>query len=684
MTTPAPDPAATGDRVGFGQRLRAHRLVVGVLLLPVLIGSLVVWSLADRAEQTTQVPAAVVNLDKPVLEKGKPPVAAGRLLAAGLTSPRDETAPTFGWTLTDADDARSGLADGSYYAVITIPPGFSRTLSDTLTGKEPRRATIGVTSTDETSALVGEVSDQVARVSADRLGERVTTTYLDQVFSRTGDLADRLGEAADGAERIASGTERLGSGAGELADGVDRLATGSDRLADGADRLADGGTRLSQGTRRLTDGTQRLAGGADRLADGLGTLERRTDPLPEQTDRLADGARDLSRGVVPYTKLLRGWSDACADPLIVARAARLCLLTERAVGVQDRNAKKLAEGSRRLAAGTRQLADGVPELTQALDRAAGGARSLAGGADRLADGTGRLADGAARLSSGSQRLGDGARRLSDGAQQAASGADQLAEGTGRLGDGSTRLADGLDRGAEAIPAYDAEESKDLADVIAAPVAARVDDGQTPDGATQLAPAAIAFALWLGAFATYLVRSALPDRLLGRASSATRLAGAGLRPGLLIGGVQAVLLYVALLALGADLGSPPAVLAVMVVAALSFAAVHQAFVALLGRRRGWIAGIGFATVQAVSLGGVIPLDTAPQPLQALNGLLPMTRAADGLAATALDGPGSAVLAVVVLLLWAGAAFLLTTRAAARAQQVDVADLTEPDRRVPMSS
>jgi putative membrane protein len=655
-------------------RVRAHRLTIGVLLLPVLIGSLVVWSLADRAEQTTQVPAAVVNLDEPVLEKGEPPVAAGRLLAAGLTSPRTEATPTFGWTLTDTQDARSGLADGSYYAVITIPPGFSRTLSDTLKGKEPRQATIGVTSTDETSALVGEVSDQVARVSADRLGERVTTTYLDQVFSRTGDLAGKLGDAADGAERLASGTERLGAGAGELAEGVGRLAGGADRLAGGADRLSEGGTRLSGGARRLADGTQRLAGGADRLASGLGTLERRTDPLPAQTDRLADGARELSDGVVPYTRLLRGWSDACADPLIAARAARLCLVTERAVGAGDRNAERLAEGSRRLAAGTRQLADGVPELTRALDRAASGGRRVASGADRLAAGTTDLAAGAERLASGSQRLAAGAGRLADGARRASTGADRLADGTGRLGDGSTKLADGLDRGAEAIPAYDAGESKDLADVIAAPVAARSDgDGRTPDGATQLAPAAIAFALWLGAFATYLVRPALPDRLLGRASSASRLAAAGLSPGLLVGAGQALLLYVVLRALGADLGSPPAVLGVMLVAAASFAAIHQAFVALLGRRRGWIGAIGFATVQAVSLGGVIPLDTAPGPLQALNGLLPMTRAADGLAATALDGPGSAVLAVVVMLLWGGSAFLLTTRAAARAQQVDLSDL-----------
>lgn len=635
----------------------SHRVLVGLLLLPMLVGGLVVWSLADRADDVSQIPAAVVNLDEPVLEKGEEPIAAGRLLAAGLTSPRSGDRG-LGWTLTDAQDARAGLERGDYHAVITIPRDFSRTLARSTEGKRPRRATIAVTSTDESSALVGRVSDQVARVSADRLGERVTTTYLDNVLSRTGKLSSRLGEAADGAGRLASGTEDLGSGA-------ERLAGGVQRLADGADRLADGAGRLAGGAGRLADGAGRLEGGAERLAAGLSELDRRTDPLPEQTDRLADGADRLSDGVVPYTRLLRGWSDACADPIVAARAARLCVATERAVGVDDRNARQLAEGSRDLARGTRQLAAATPELTRAVDRAANGAQDLAGGVSRLAAGVRELRTGAVEAA-------DGATRLAGGSEEAAAGAGRLAEGSDRLQDGSTELADGLEDGARAVPAYEPEEGKELADVIAAPVTARSDRGPEPDGATQLAPAATAIALWLGAFATYLVRAAVPTRLLGRAASGRRVAWGGLAPGLLVGGAQVVPLYGVLVALGADLGSPVAVLGVMLAAAASFAAVNQALVATLGRRRGWITSLVLATLQAVSLGGVLPLATAPDALQGLNAVLPMTRAADGLAATALStgswGPVGAALAVLIA--WGAVAFGASTLASRRAQRVDV--------------
>jgi putative membrane protein len=642
--------------------LAARRALAAVLLLPMFLGSLIVWALADRVEKVDQVPAAVVNLDEPVLEKGQPPIAGGRMLAAGLTQPEDGEHRGLGWRLTSREDARQGLRDGDYYAVLTIPKTFSQQLSSSLQGKDPDQARITVRSNDKSSALVAQISDQVAQVAADRLGEEVTTHYLGGLYRQTGELGTKLGEAADGAEQVAEGSSQLSAGAVELARGLTRLSGGARELADGQAKLARGADELARGQARAAQGAEELAG-------GLGTLSRRTDPLPRQTDRLADGAAQLRDGVVPYTKLLRGWKDACADPLIAARAGELCPSTIRAVGVDDRNAEQLAQGSRQLADGTRRLADAMPGLESGIDRLAGGARELADGADRLTGGTRELARGADELAAGG-------RELAGGADKAAGGAEQLASGGRRLDDGSQQLATGLERGAEQIPTYDKDESRRLADVIAAPVSAQTERfGDSPDGRSQLAPGAVAVALWLGAFVTYLLRPALPGWLLPRPRRAGAIAVAGLRPGLLIGAVQAVLLYAALLLLGVDLGSPVAVLLLMLLAAASFGAINQGLVALLGRRRGWVASVALAGLQIVSLGGVIPVDTAPAPLRFLNTVLPMPQAADGLAATMLDVPASLVAAIVVLLLWGGVALALTTAAARRAQRVDIRTLAD---------
>ena len=639
---------------------RINRVLAGTLLLPMLFGALVLWSMSDRYERADQVPAAVVNLDKPVtMGKGDAAqvIAAGRLLAAGLTSPSDTDDSSLGWELTDATKASRGLRDGDYYAVVTIPRGFSRTLSE-ITGDSPARAGITLQTNDASSAVIGEASKQVAEVAAARLGRRVTSTYLQGLNEQTGKLKDQLTGAADGAGRLAEGTTKLDDGARQLGGGAASLADGLDELSTGADRLADGSAKLARGASQLHQGTGRLAA-------GLGTLSRRTDDLPSQTRQLADGAGQVSRGVGPYSEIVKAWATACTtNPAVAATNARLCTGTIQAAGVAGRNADQLADGARQLAAGTDRLADGTPQLTDAIDQAAAGAR-------RLDDGSGQLADGATGLSDGASKLATGAGQASTGAGRLASGSQELADGTGRLDSGSTQLASGLREGAEKIP--DASQGKP--GVIADPVRTTAQSlNPSRDGTTLLLPAVLAFALWLGAFVTYLVREALPVRWLRRSASGRRIAVAGWLPAVGIGAAQSVLLLTTALLLGAEQASPLGVAALMLLAAAVFAALNQAFVAVSGQRRGWIASIAFAAVQMVSLGGLVPIDTAPGPFRVLNEVLPVARATDGFARLTLGGEvGSLAGDVILLLLWGLGALAVTSFAARRAQKLDPAQL-----------
>ena len=664
------------------------RVLVGTLLLPAVFGALVLWSLADRSEQTAQVPAAVVNLDEPVTRgegKEEQIIAAGRLLAGGLTSPADGEQDGLGWELTDAEDAEDGLRDGSYYAVITIPQDFSKTLAS-VTGKNPRSARISVRSNDASSPLVDEASRQVARVAAARLGHRITATYLQGVFEQSGELklklgkaSDAAGEVADGADLLEEGAGRLGSGADELAGGLDLLEDGAGELGGGADRLADGAARLARGTDRLAAGAGELDSGAERLAAGLETLDRRTDPLPGQTDRLADGAGQVADGTTAYADLLVAWKRACSgDPLVTGAQPRLCATTVRAVGLRNENAEQLKDGARRVAEGSRQLARATPELTDAIGRASSGADRLAGGTGRLADGsrelatgTQRLADGASRLSSGAGELAGGAQAAGDGAERLAGGSAALSDGSSRLSSGSERLATGLAEGAGQIPASD----KDAAEVVADPVgtdASRLNP--VADGASSLAPAVLAFGLWLGAFVTYLVRRALPPGGIRATRAGWRIAVAGWLPAVLTGAGQAALLVLVALALGARFASPVPLVLLLLLSVAAFTAVNQAFVAALGRRRGWIAAIAFTVLQAVALGGIVPIETAPGPVQGLNAVLPVARALDGFAHLALDGAAGAPLVdAVVVLLWGLAGLAVSALAARRRQQVSLDDV-----------
>lgn len=679
-----------------------RRLVAAAILLPVVVTALALVALSDRTENLDKVPAAVVNLDEPVTTgsgKDKQTVYAGRALAADLVSSSGSSAsPTLGWELTDAADAREGLTGGEYAAVITIPKDLSKTLSG-VQGSDPSAGRVSVEASDASSEVTAEIARQVARQSASTLGRTVTTTYLDGVRDQTGKLKTSLDSAADGADQLADGTAAADSGAGKVADGARSLSSGASGAADGASQVAGGLDTLAGGTARLESGAGSLAGGAgkaskgasslaagaDELSGGLDQLERSTAGLPSQASSLATGASQVSEGVAGYTQLAKGWAQACAsDPLLAASKPQLCGATASAVGSGGGQADQLAAGAAQVASGASALSQAAPELSGGISSAADGAGKVASGASQVADANARLAkgarelesglgktnDGATALASGADQLASGTKQLESGSASLASGADDLSSGTSSLTEGADSLASGLDDGASQI----AVPGEKQAEVVADPVQVSVASGPSTAGATRLAPAVIALALWLGALAIYLLRPAFPAGRLREALTARRLTFAGLWPAALVGLAQAVLLVAAAALLGADLARPIATVGIAVFAASVFVAVHQAVVALAGQRRGWLISLGFLALQLVSLGGLLPVATASAPFGALAGILPVPLAAEALRGVAVAQSGAAVGAPVGgLVLWLLLALAVSLFAAGRAQRTSVAEI-----------
>lgn len=657
------------------------RVLIGTLAVPALFAGLVLWSFGDRDAATERIPAAVVNLDEPVTQgKGKnaQTVYAGRLLAAELTSPAQEEDRSLGWELAGADDALTGLQEGRYFAVVTIPEDFSRTLAG-IAGRDPSAAEITVRSNDAASPVVAQVSDQIGTIASARLGRFITARYLEGVFTQTATVGKQLGKAAGAAGQLADGAGQLGAGVEQAGQGASELADGLGELDAGAAQLAGGATELSSGAQELAGGLRQLDTGAGELAAGSRELARRTRTLPGQAQQLADGAGQLAEGVVVYADLVADWAQACRTrPLLALQAPRLCTIARAAAGAGGAQAAELASGAEQLTDGTQELAAAAPELRAGIQQLAGGARQLAGATGEAATGATQLAGGARQLADGTAELATGASVAGDGARALATGAGQLNDGTGQLRDGAQQLATGLTEGAEQVPSQDPSEAGDMAEVVSQPVRStnqRV--GDPVDLQTSLTPAAVALALWIGAFVTFLVRPALPQALAERAGPAYRVVLGGLRPAWLLGLGQALLVVVATVWLA---GSPAGLsgwlglVAALALGGAVFAAVAQAFVAVSGPRRGWIALIVFTALQVVTLGGLVPIQTAPAPLAALDGLLPVSALARVVTPVLVpDAPASAAGAVVVLLVWAGAAGAVSVLAARRRQQVRVADL-----------
>ena len=214
------------------ERARSRRPVtwltlIGVLLLPVVIVGILVAALYNPVERLDGMRAAVVNNDEPVTVNGQY-VPLGRQLTAGLVKGSDDLPSNLDWTISNTEDAATGLADGTYDAVITIPANFSAAATSTAaasdgSGGTPEKATIAAQTSPDSRIVDEAITTQVAQAAASVLGQQLSSVYLENVFLGFTTLGDQLGTAADGAHQLADGAAQSQTGAVSLADGVRQL-----------------------------------------------------------------------------------------------------------------------------------------------------------------------------------------------------------------------------------------------------------------------------------------------------------------------------------------------------------------------------------------------------------------------------------------------------------------------------
>lgn len=660
------------------ERARTRRPVtwltlIGVLLLPVVIGGILVASLYNPTERLDSLNAAIVNEDEPVTIDDQL-VPLGRQLTAGLVEGADDQPSNLTWTLSNAEDAEAGLADGTYAAVITIPENFSAAATSTRPGETPEQATIEVTTPPDSLIVDDAITAQVTSAAASLLGEQLSEVYLENVFLGFTTLGDQLGEAASGAQSLADGAAGAADGATQLADGMPQLTSGASGLASGAGELQGGLGQIAGGIGDAANGARDLAAGLDTAASQVVSqdLQDAADATASYAADAADETRDLAlllgnpdtaNGPLGLAQTLGGLAQQCsAAGGSDAFCAQLGAAAATAgTAAQDAGTAATSAGyADGYAAGTASgIAALMSETSAGLTEAAGGARALGAGLDQLAAGTSQSASGAGELSSG-------AAQLADGISQAGTGASSLADGVTQLAEGTATLADGLDEASGALPSYTDSEATSLAEVVATPVAAD-GLGSSLFGASAI-PLLSTLALWFGGLATFIALQAVSRRALTAREPSALLALRGFAPAAALGAAQGVLVAaVVQLAASYEWGQWWIFAGVSVVAGIAFAAVNQALVAVFGGAGRWISAL--IGVLAVATGVV---STVPGVLSSVAALMPTSPAYNGMLA-ALTKTGGVGAALVGLAVWALLAFVATVLAVARRRTTSAAAL-----------
>jgi putative membrane protein len=670
------------------ERARARRpitwlTILGVLLLPVVIGGILVFSLYNPTERLDGMHAAIVNDDAPVTVDGQM-VPLGRQLTAGLVKGSSSEPSNLDWTVSNTKDAARGLADGTYQAVITIPQNFTAAAlspGQSLQGRStaPERATIKVQTAKGALTLDNAITAQVTQTAASVMGTSLSSTTLQNVFIGYSTLGDKLGDAAGGAVSLASGARSAADGASSLASGVGQLSTGASQLSSGLDSWAAGAGGAATGLDSWAAGAKDLSAHTSTLATNLSAIASgfsQLSQIPQSSLDTAVGAADQL--AADRTQIKASVTDAAAQ---LKQLAATCTAQGGSVAlcsslqtVSDQTQAQLGTVTGVIdQSGT--IASAVSGLTQ-LPAAAAGLSSIAGGMNQVAGGMTNLAGGATDAASGVQRLADGAaqlaaggRSLADGASSAAAGASSLATGVSQLGDGADSLSSGLETAASSLPRYTDAQAKSLANVLADPVAAKGLGGDL-FGASAI-PLLATIALWFGGLGSFIALQAVSRRALSSRRPSALLALRALAPAAAIGAAQGLLVAgIVQLAASYDAGTWWAFAGVSVAAGIAFAAVNQAFVAVFGGAGRWVSAL--VGVLAVATGIV---STVPGVLSAVAGLMPTSPAYNGMlsALASVDGVGAGLAGLV---LWSLIGFAATTIAVARRRTTSARALLRP--------
>lgn len=639
------------------RRLTAGRMprlaVLAVVLIPTLYASLYLWANHDPYGKLATVPAALVVEDVPAESEQSGSIHAGRDVARDLVEDG-----SFDWQEVSADEAASGVKDGTYLFALTIPRGFSAALASTA-DFDPQKGTLVLTTNEANNYLSSTIAEQVlTRVSssiAENVSERAASSFLlgfstlhDQLKKAgagADDLADGLVDADDGARQLASGAARLVDGQTQLLDGqrtlnaglvdaesgANRLASGAADLADGAGRAKRGANQVSSGAGDLADGAGRLKDGADQVAGGTADLAKVADEIAEASQNANDDLDDIradianrlaAAGLTPEQQQeILDSLDELRDPLDQVNDR-----VQSTSGQID----QLADGAAQVADGAGDLKTGATKLAAGAGRVADGAGQLSSGATTLSKGAADLDDGLGTARAGSSDLVDGQRDAKDGADRLASGSSTLAAGLGDAREGARTLADGLADGIRSIPDLSEDRRDETADAIASPIRTQdVAQASADSYGAGLAPFFLAIGAWVGGYVMFLLVRPLSNRAIAARQSPWRTAlGGWLTPALLAGAQVSIMLAVVMSVVGIDVLHATQVAVFLLLVAAAFVAIVHTLNAWLGPV-GQLLGLVLLVMQLASAGGTFPWQTLPPTLQAIHHVLPMTYAIDGI-------------------------------------------------------
>ena len=324
-------------------------VMVAIIAIPTIYTTLFLGSMWDPYGNVEHLPVAVVNLDQPVTVEDET-YDIGQSLVDNL---KEDASLDFHFM--GQEEAQEGLADGTYYMVITIPEDFSQRAAS-ITEAHPQTMELKYETNPGTNYIASKLSESAMKEMELGVREEVTRTYATTMLEQIGVVGDGMTQAADGSGELKDGANTLTQGAQSLTDYLAQLAGSSLTFVDGSQRLSQGLGEYLAGVTQVAEGSGALNDGAQQLEDGLGQLQQATQPLTQGVEQLQAGAQNLAQGAGQAASSSGTLSQGAAqvDESLGALLAGLQTLQSQTADLPQ-NAQALAQGAKQLEQGLQGL-----------------------------------------------------------------------------------------------------------------------------------------------------------------------------------------------------------------------------------------------------------------------------------------------------------------------------------------
>ncbi|WP_144474498.1 YhgE/Pip domain-containing protein [Cytobacillus oceanisediminis] len=372
--------------------------VIAALLVPIVYGGILLSPDWGPYDNLSNLPVGVVNNDRGAMS-GDEPLNVGEDLVADLKKSND-----LGWKFVDSEEAEEGLRSFKYYMVIEIPEDFSERVT-TVLEPDPKKLELNYIQNEGLNFMAAQVTKSATEKLREKLANKITEKYANNIFASLGEVSDGFKTAADGSAQLHDGTAELQDGTGllltslnEKSADISKLAAGTLELKRGTGQLAGTLAEKQGSISELANGSKELAAGTAQLAGSLKSKQR-------DITKLANGSKDLKNGT---GLLLSSLNEKSAD------------ITKLADGSADVNAgtglllQKLKDGQpgiTQLAAGGKQLEEKMPELKAATSEVLAGLQAAQQAVKVIGPGTKEVADGIGEVITNSQNLGSNLQNL---------------------------------------------------------------------------------------------------------------------------------------------------------------------------------------------------------------------------------------------------------------------------------